>query len=162
VHEGGIATPLIVHWPKGISAKGELRHDQGHVIDFVPTLLELAGARLIEDPNRPPAPPLPGRSLVPAFARNGAVSRDFLFFNHDTNHALRMGDWKLVATRANTNAWELYDLAKDRAEMVNLAEQQPDRVREMAAKWLALEQEFRRQAGPAQPPQRAPQNPPPQ
>lgn len=154
VHEGGIATPLIVHWPKGIRARGELRHDVGHVIDFVPTLLELAGAPWTNTWNGATAPPLPGRSLAPAFARDGAVSREFLFFNHENNHALRVGDWKLAATRDNTNEWFLYDLSRDRCEMDNLASKNPERARQMSAQWLELETTFRRQAGPAEEPQK--------
>jgi arylsulfatase len=155
VHEGGIATPWIVHWPKGIRARGELRHDLCHVIDFAPTLLDLAGVKP-SDPslrsgqawNGVTAPPLPGRSLVPAFDRDGAVPREFLFFHHEGNRALRMGNWKLVSAREDQDAWELSDLATDRCEMVNLAPQQPDRVRQMEARWKELEAEFRRQAGP--------------
>ncbi len=147
VHEGGIATPLIVHWPAGIRARGELRHDVGHVIDFVPTLLDLAGGTAGDAWNGVKAPPLPGRSLAPAFARNHSVPREFLYFNHDNNHALRLGDWKLVARRPDTNTWELYDLGRDRGETVNLAAREPERARTMAAKWQAAEREFRAQAG---------------
>jgi arylsulfatase len=158
VHEGGIATPLIVHWPGGIRARGELRHDQAHVIDFLPTLLELAGAPVsstlprVSSPREViQAPPLPGRSLVPAFARDGTVPREFLFFHHEGNRALRVGTWKLVSAQEDHDAWELFDLAADRCEQVNLAAQQPDRVRQMEARWKELEAEFRRQAGPPPP-----------
>ncbi|HXG11806.1 MAG TPA: sulfatase-like hydrolase/transferase, partial [Gemmataceae bacterium] len=148
VYEGGIATPLIVHWPKGLpaSARGQLRHDVGHVIDFVPTLLELAGGRAGEPWNGVKPPPLPGRSLVPAFAKDGAVSRDFLFFSHSGNRAIRMGNWKLVASGAEKDSWQLYDLATDRAETVNLAARYPERVRQMEARWKELNAEFQRQA----------------
>ena len=143
VHEGGISTPLIVHWPQGIRARGELRRDVGHVVDFVPTLLELAGAQPGDTWNGVKAPPLPGHSLVPAFAKDDMVKRDFVFFHHSGNRALRVGEWKVVSAKDNQDAWELYDLAKDRSETSNLAVQQPDRVREMAARWQALEAEFR-------------------
>jgi len=146
VHEGGISTPLIVHWPKGIPARGELRHDLGHVIDFVPTLLEVAGARPVTTGSGPAAPPLPGRSLVPAWTRDGSVSREFLFFHHEGNRALRMGYWKLVSAREDGNIWQLFDLAKDRGEQVDLAPQHPALVRSMAAKWTELEAEYRRAA----------------
>jgi arylsulfatase len=144
-HEGGIATPLIIQWPKGIKARGEFRHDPGHVIDFVPTLLDLAGARASNTWNGVTAPELPGRSLVPAFAHDGAVKHEFIFFQHEGNRALRMGDWKLVSARENENSWELYDLGNDRSEMHNLAAQQPDRARNMETRWTELEATFRRQ-----------------
>jgi arylsulfatase len=144
VHEGGISTPLVVHWPKGIAARGELRRTVGHVIDLVPTILELAGGTA-ETPAG--APPLPGKSLVPALARDGTVRRDFLYFHHEGNRALRMGDWKLVSAREDDDVWELFDLRVDRSEMRNLAGEHPDQVRAMEAKWKALDAEFRRHAG---------------
>jgi arylsulfatase A-like enzyme len=148
VHEGGISTPLIVHWPKGIKACGEFRHDPGHVIDFVPTLLELAGAQVTNIWNGVTAPPLPGHSLVPAFTKDGTVKHDFIFFDHEGNRALRVGDWKMVSARENENRWELYDLAHDRSEMHDLAGQQPDRARTMESRWEDLEKTFRRQYSP--------------
>jgi arylsulfatase len=148
VNEGGVSTPLIVHWPQGIAARGELRRDVGHVVDFVPTLLELASGKA-ELPAG--VPPLPGKSLVSAFARDGAVTREFVFFNHEGNRALRMGDWKLVSAREDENAWELFNLGTDRGERKNLIKEQPERSRTMITKWESLEAEFRRQAGPAEP-----------
>jgi arylsulfatase len=155
VHEGGIATPLIVHWPKGIAARGELRRAPGHVIDFVPTLLELAGARPTNTWNGAPVPPLPGRSLVPLLARDGVLHREFLFFQHEGNRALRQGDWKLVSAREDEHVWELYDLGRDRSELNNLAAQQPDRVRAMAQAWTNHVEACRALAGVA-PPEQAP------
>ncbi|MHB8970700.1 MAG: sulfatase-like hydrolase/transferase [Pirellulaceae bacterium] len=146
VHEGGISTPLIVHWPAGLQARGELRQDVGHVIDLVPTILELAGGRVSDVRNGHAAPPLPGRSLVPAFSREGSLGSRLLYFNHEGNRALRRGDWKLVSAREDMDAWELYDLSHDRCEMQNLAAQQPDRVRELETRWLELDAEFRAQA----------------
>lgn len=147
-HEGGISTPLIVHWPKGIAAHDELRHDVGHVIDIVPTLLEIAGIK----PALPDgAPPFPGCSLVPAFARDGSTVRDNIFFNHEGNRALRIGDYKLVSAREDQDVWELFNLATDRCEQKNLAAEQPERVHAMAARWQQLEDSFIRDAGPAAP-----------
>jgi len=148
VHEGGISTPLIVHWPKGIAARGELRHNGGHLVDFVPTLLDLAGAK---PELAPGAPPLPGRSLVPALAQAGSVARDYIFFHHEGNRALRIGDYKLVSAREDRDEWELFDLATDRCEQRNLAAAQPGRVRDMAARWQALQEQFTRDAGPVSP-----------
>ena len=79
VHEGGISTPLIAHWPRGIRARGELRRTPGHVIDLVPTLLEVAGGRRAESWNGRPVPAPPGRSLVPLLAKDGSVTHDALW-----------------------------------------------------------------------------------
>ena len=149
VHEGGVSTPLVVQWPAGIAARDALRRDVCHVIDFVPTLLELAGAGPAAMPAG--APPFPGRSLVPAFAKDGGVTRDSVFFKHDGNRALRVGDYKLVSARQDQNAWELYNLADDRGEQHNLAAAQPERVRDMAARWQALSDQYAKDAGPAAP-----------
>lgn len=143
-HEGGISTPLIVHWPKGIGARGELRRTVGHVIDLAPTLLDLAGAK----PEVPAgAPPLPGKSLVPTFARDCDIARDELFFHHESNRAIRIGDYKLVSAREDRDAWELFNLATDRCEQKNLTAVEPQRVRNMAARWQALQDRFTREAG---------------
>ena len=105
VHEGGIATPLILHWPRGIAARGDLRHVPGHVIDLVPTILELARARRFTNVGGVPVPEAPGTSLVSSFARDGAVRHADLWWEHEGNRAIRVGDWKLVAARGQD--WEL-------------------------------------------------------
>jgi len=152
VSEGGISTPLIAHWPRGISARGELRRDPGHVIDIVPTILELAGATVDSAWHGHPAPPFPGTSLVPAFAHDGVIQRDCLFFHHEGNRALRSGDWKLVSAREDHDVWQLFDLARDRGERHDLAPEQPQRVAALAARWAELDAQFRRQAGPVETP----------
>ncbi len=134
VHEGGICTPLVVSWPKGIAAKGELRHTPGHVIDVVPTVLELSGAKA--EPKKD-APPMPGKSLVPLFAKDGTVTRDSIWWQHEGNRALRAGDWKIVAA-GKAAEWELYDLKADRTEGKNLAKEYPEKVKELAAVWEKL------------------------
>jgi arylsulfatase A-like enzyme len=134
VHEGGIATPLIAHWPKGIAAKGEWRRAPGHVIDMVPTLLELAGRPIPATWKDQAVPPPPGHSLVPSFSRELPITRDSIWWWHEKNRALRVGDWKIVASGTDA-PWELYDLARDRSEIHDLAAVQPDRVRELATLW---------------------------
>lgn len=131
-HEGGIATPLVVHWPAGIAARGELRRAPGHVIDLVPTLTQLAG---VTAPEIEGAPPLPGRSLVPTFAADVPIDREFLFFHHAGNRALRVGAWKLVSSKRDGDAWALYDLATDRGETRDLAGAQPERVAALVEIW---------------------------
>ena len=86
------------------------------------------------------APPLPGKSLLPAFARDGSVTHDAIWWEHEGNRAIRVGDWKLVAAR--DRSWELYDMATDRTETRDLAGQQPERVREMSRRWQRLHDEF--------------------
>jgi arylsulfatase len=134
VHEGGISTPLIVHWPKGIAARGELRHTPGHVIDLVPTILEVVGGKRLTKWEGGPVPPPPGKSLVPLFARDGKVTRDFIWWLHEGNRALRAGDWKIVAA-GKESPWELYDLGSDRSETKNQAKERPEKVRELSALW---------------------------
>lgn len=140
VHEGGISTPLVVHWPAGITAKGELRHSPAHVVDFVPTVLDLLGIQKARDWNGEPIPEAPGRSLVPAFAKDQAISRDSLWWLHEGNRAIRVGDWKLVAAKGD--AWSLYDLRTDRAEQHDLAAQMPGKVSELSTLWQKQTDDF--------------------
>lgn len=129
VHEGGISTPFIAYWPKGIAGRGELRHAPGHVIDLVPTLLEVSGGKA---PER--SPPRPGKSLASLFGPGREIEREFLWWQHEGNRALRAGNWKIVAAGKDA-PWELYDLTSDRSEEKNLAKDRPEKVRGMAALW---------------------------
>lgn len=140
VHEGGITTPLIVSWPRGIPARGELRRQPGHLIDLAPTILELAGGKWPETHLGKPVPHPPGKSLVPAFATDGAVTHDSLWWYHSGNRAIRVGDWKWVA--AGEAAPELYDLKSDRSECRNLAADYPDKLGELQQAWTRLMEEF--------------------
>jgi len=133
VHEGGISTPLVVHWPAGISAKGELRHTPGHFVDIVPTILDLAGIQKPKEWNGQPIPEVPGRSIVPAFAADLIIPHDSLWWYHEGNRALRVGDWKIVAAKGDP--WALYDLRTDRAEQIDLSAKTPDKVKEMERIW---------------------------
>jgi arylsulfatase len=133
VHEGGISTPLIVHWPKEIATKNELRHSPAHFIDIVPTMLELVGVEKPKVWDGEPIPATPGKSLVPALANDVIIPRDSLWWLHEGNRAVRVGDWKLVAAKGDP--WELYDLTSDRAEQHNLADQRPEKVRELKQIW---------------------------
>ena len=140
VHEGGISTPLIVHWPRGIAGKNELRHTPGHVIDIVPTILELTGSARVPAQGGEAGPPVPGKSLAAAFAADVTIPRESLWWLHEGNRAIRCGDWKLVAAKGD--AWELYDLRADRAEQHDLADQMPDKVRELGQLWERQTDEF--------------------
>jgi len=144
VHEGGISTPLIVHWPAGISARGELRHTPGHVIDIVPTILDVLDREKPTTWDGEPIPPAPGRSLVPSFDRDVTIRGDFLWWLHEGNRAVRAGDWKLVAAKGDP--WELYDLRTDRAESHNLADERPEKANELAELWERQLEAMRRLA----------------
>ncbi|MCX6904313.1 MAG: arylsulfatase [Verrucomicrobia bacterium] len=135
VHEGGISTPLIAHWPEGIKGRGELRHQPGHLIDIMATCVDLAGAKYPAEKNGLKTTPLEGKSLLPAFAGK-PIKREALYWEHEGNRAVRAGDWKLVA-KSPGGKWELYDMKSDRTEMNDLAGKQPARVKKMAAQWEA-------------------------
>jgi arylsulfatase len=152
VHEGGIATPCIIHWPNVIGETGSvsgdrLRHAPSHVIDFVPTALELAGVKPPDKWNDQTRPQLPGRSLAPLLREDASIPRDCLYWNHEGNRALREDDWKIVSERERGGDWELYDLNTDRIESHNLAQNQPDRVKQMSERWQKLTKRFAREAG---------------
>lgn len=143
VHEGGISTPFIAHWPRGITAHDELRTTPGHIVDIVPTILEITGGAA--KPLDASVPPSPGKSLVPLFAKDGAMKHDSLWWLHEGNRALRMGDWKIVAA-GKDSAWELYDLSADRSETKNLAAEKPEKVSELAAEWTRQTELYSTQA----------------
>ena len=140
VHEGGIATPLIVHWPRGIAAHGELRQVPGHVIDLVPTILEVAGAARFTTWEGSPVPEPPGISLVSSFGHDDPARHRELWWEHEGNKAVRKGRWKLVAAR--NRPWELFDLASDRTETRDLARDDPVRVQELSRLWQQRSDEF--------------------
>jgi arylsulfatase A-like enzyme len=133
VHEGGISTPLIVHWPAGIRDRGAMRHTPAHVIDIVPTVLDLAGASKPAEWEGEMIPAAPGKSLVPAFEEDVVIQRDQIWWLHEGNRAVRIGNWKLVA--ADGDPWELYDLSIDRAESNDLAAKMPEKTKELETAW---------------------------
>jgi len=128
IHEGGISTPLIAHWPNGIEAKNELSNHTGHVKDIMATCLDVAGVEYPHTFNGKMITPLEGRSLKPAF-ENKATKEEPLFWEHHGNRGIRLGEWKLVALK--TSDWELYNLNEDRTELNNLATRLPDKAKEL-------------------------------
>ncbi len=134
-HEGGIATPLIAHWPARITTPGQLRQQPGHLVDLMATCVDVAGASYPAQFHDQPIVPMEGKSLVPAFD-NRPIQRDALYWEHEGNAAIRVGDWKLVRLGRN-GSWELYNLKTDRTELHNLATAEPQRAKELADKWEA-------------------------
>jgi arylsulfatase len=134
-HEGGISTPLIAHWPEHIKTPGQLRQQPGHLVDIMTTCVDVAGAAYPTQFNGNAILPMEGKSLVPALD-DRPIERDALYWEHEGNAAIRVGDWKLVRL-GRGGAWELYNLKTDRTERHNLATAEPQRAEELAAKWDA-------------------------
>lgn len=133
-YEGGLHTPMIAFWPKGITApKGGFSKQVGHVMDFMTTFAELAGATYPKTYKGHDIPTTPGVSLVPAFKGHVVAGHTELFNEHFQARYVREGDWKLVST--NDRNWHLFNLAEDRSETNDLKAQYPDKVKAMDSLW---------------------------
>jgi arylsulfatase len=140
-YEGGISTPLIVHWPRGLDAArhGSIVATPAHLIDVLPTVLAAAGASYPAHNGDQPVQPAEGVDLLPAL-RGGAVERNHpICFEHHGNLGLRDGRWKIVSAyrKQQPISWELYDMVADRTESTDLASEHPERLRAMTAQWNA-------------------------
>ena len=148
VHEGGISTPLIVHWPDRIGKGGAFRKEPTHLIDIMATCVEVSGASYPSTYNQQRILPMEGKSLLPAFDGND-LGREALYWEHEGNRAVRMGKWKLISKASkkrpflwdkleelDAEAWELFDMETDRTETHDLSQENPELVQRMAAMWL--------------------------
>jgi arylsulfatase A-like enzyme len=133
VHEGGISSPLVAHWPKGISAdrRNAFCAEPAHLIDIMATCVDVAGATYPNELKGEMIQPMEGVSLRPALEGKPLARTAPIFWEHEGNRALRQGRWKIVSKHAKS--WELYDIDSDRSELNDLAAGMPDRVREMVA-----------------------------
>ena len=134
-YEGGIATPLIVRWPAIIDKPGAITHQVGHVMDIMPTCLQVAGVKYPHSFDGHKILPLEGKSLLPILESRQLEGHHGYYWELLGNPAVRMGKWKLVALKGQP--WELYDMEADRTEMNDLAAQYPDNVREMVTLYKA-------------------------
>ena len=139
VHEGGIATPLIAHWPAGVKPElhNTLTDAPGHVIDLMATCVDLAEAEYPAEHNGQPVTPLEGKSLSPVFRTGNREPHEAIYWEHEGNRAIRLGKWKLVSKWNEGNEWQLYDLDADRTEMNDLAAVDTAKRDELAAMWHA-------------------------
>ena len=138
VHEGGISSPLVAHWPNGIDEKlnGKTDDQATHLIDLMATCVDLGKATYPKKVEGREIVPLQGVSIAPAFSGRKINRPNPIFWEHEGNRAIRIGKWKLVAKGAR-GAWELYDIDEDRTELNDLSEKQPGRAKEMANLWEA-------------------------
>ncbi len=137
VHEGGISTPLIAHWPSRIKERGKLRHQPGHLIDIMATCVDISGATYPVEYKGNRIIPMEGRSLVPAFD-NKPIEREAIYWEHEGNRAVRKGKWKLVSR--HPGKWELYDLEQDRTELNDLSRKYTltaEQLKAMYESWAA-------------------------
>lgn len=133
MHEGGIATPLVARWPKTIKP-GTLTRQVGHIIDFLPTFLDLAATPYPESYQNNQLIPVEGKSLAPIFRSETRQPHDHLYWYFNGSRAIRHGDWKL-AWDTKVKKWELYNLKTDRTETDDLAAQHPGITKSLAQKW---------------------------
>jgi arylsulfatase len=134
VHEGGIASPLVVHWPDHVKPDDVWRQQPGHLIDLMATCLDAAGADYPTHAHGNAITPLEGISLLPAFA-NQSLDREAIYFEHEGNRAVRTDEWKLVA--GHKEPWQLYNMKTDRTEENDLAKKHPELRDEMIAMYEA-------------------------
>lgn len=133
-YEGGVRTPVIAHWPAGIKAKGAFTKQIGHVMDFMPTFLELAQAKYPETYKGNTIQPYTGISLLPALQNSQSSTERALYNEHFGARYVRDGNWKLVSL-SKDSTWRLYDVVKDDSELHNLAAAHPEVVSRLSAQW---------------------------
>jgi arylsulfatase A-like enzyme len=146
MHEGGISTPCVVSWPDGIKHKGSVIDIPTHIIDLMPTFLEISGAKYPEVYNGINIVPLPGQSLVEIFQNKVFADRQ-IFWEHEANRAVRWGQWKIVSRGVPQppyeGPWEMYDMSVDRLETNDLALAYPEKLSEMEQMWVVWASENR-------------------
>ncbi len=154
IHEGGIATPLIIHWPRGIKKTGQMRNQPGQLPDIMATIADVTKSSYPKEYNGNEVYALAGKSLAESFDNDNPFYERPLFWEHEGNRGVRMGKWKLVyRVKKNADAtvfewkdipkenWSLYDLENDRTEQNDLAHQNPKIVDKLFNAWIKFAEE---------------------
>ncbi len=143
-HEGGVSTPFIAAWGNNLKNPGSINRTPAHITDLMPTILSMAGIK--KDRSSSGAPKFPGKDISENIKSGSNVDRDFIYFSHEGNKALRMGDWKILYSNtrepAENKTWRLFNLSDDRAEQFNLSERYPERKSLMVRRWEELQKEY--------------------
>ena len=135
--DGGVCTPLIAHWPSGIAFKNLISNEEGHVIDFMATFVEIAHAKYPQEFKEKKITPMQGKSLMPIFKKGNREGAEYIFWEHFGSKGLRHGQWKIVQFD-NQSAWQLFDMEKDRTENKDLSAQHPEILESMKRKWKEM------------------------
>ena len=136
LHQGGISTPLIAHWPAGLKTKpGALTSTLGYLTDFMPTVLDITGATYPREFAGQKIQPFVGRSLAPVLRGADLPADRWLYWEQYNNKAVRHGTWKAVQSAEKDSPWELYDLATDPTELRDQSAAQPARLSDLTTAW---------------------------
>jgi arylsulfatase A-like enzyme len=133
VHEGGIASPFIARWPRRIRQHNKIASGPAHVIDIMATCLDASGASYPTSFRDHEILPLEGKSLLPLLRDGSRAGHEALFWEHEGNKAVRMGNQKIVSRYPDR--WEIYDLERDRTETKDLSAERPASVAELASRY---------------------------
>jgi len=137
VHEGGACVPCIMHWPARLAGKGTITRQRGHVVDLMSTCIELSGGEYPKLLGTKEILPIEGTSLVPVITGGQQDPNRAYYFNHSGTHAVIRGDWKVIREGGDRGTWKLYNLSKEKTEMTDLSDQNPELVEELSALWEA-------------------------
>jgi arylsulfatase A-like enzyme len=144
IHEGGIATPMIISWPAGIRNPGSLEKNPAHISDIMPTIIEIAGAKYPESYKGNEITQMSGTSLLKTLKGKNTKPRKPIFWEHENHAGVRDGNWKLVTLDyTNPEMWELYDLSTDPTEIIDLAKTRTDQLSKMVVQWESWSEEVK-------------------